>query len=41
MKIQQVEDKAFSTYGRVLKGYALSPLLKAMEHTPLPKGEVI
>ena len=41
MKIQQVEDKAFSTYGRVLEGYALSPLLKAMEHTPLPKGEVI
>ena len=36
MKIQQVEDKAFSTYGRVLEGYALSPLLKAMEHTPLP-----
>lgn len=31
MKIQQVEDKAFSTYGRVLEGYALSPLLKAME----------
>lgn len=41
MKIRQVEDKAFSTYGRVLTGYALSPLLKAMEHTPLSKGEVI
>ena len=38
--MQKVTDKSFGKYGRVLDGYALSGLLEAMKHTPLP-DEVI
>lgn len=41
MRIQKVTDQTFKAYGRVLKGYDVSALLKSMEHTPLPEGEVI
>ncbi len=41
MKVQKVTEKAFAPYGRVLKGYPVAPLLKVMEHMPLPEGEVI
>ncbi|WP_426348517.1 DUF4867 family protein [Alloiococcus sp. CFN-8] len=41
MHIKKVTDLCFSSYGRVLEGYDVSQLLKAMEHTPLPLGEVI
>lgn len=41
VKIRSVTDKEFLPYGRVLEGYALEPLLRVMEHTPLPDGEVI
>lgn len=40
MIVQKVTDKSFGKYGRVLDGYALSGLLEAMKHTPLP-DEVI
>lgn len=36
MNVQKVTDKSFGRYGRVLSGYALSGLLEAMKHTPLP-----
>ena len=41
MKVQKVTEKAFAPYGRVLEGYPVAPLLKVMEHMPLPEGEVI
>lgn len=41
MKILNVTDPAFKAYGRVLKGYAAAPILKEMEHTPLPQEGVI
>ena len=41
MKIQKITEKAFAPYGRVLEGYPVGPLLKVMEHMPLPEGEVI
>ena len=40
MKIKSVTDFSFKRYGRILKGYQLSKLLKAMEHTPLPKDVI-
>lgn len=40
MKIKQVTDPAFQAYGKVITGYELEDLLKAMEETPLP-GDVI
>ncbi|MGF6990718.1 hypothetical protein M2150_001989 [Lachnospiraceae bacterium PM6-15] len=36
MNIQNVNDPAFSKYGKVLTGYNCTQLLKEMEHTPLP-----
>ena len=41
MKMQKVTDAAFGVYGRVLEGYDIEPLLKAMCHTPLPEDEVL
>ncbi len=40
MNIQKVTDSSFGKYGKVLKGYSVSRILKEMEHTPLPE-EVI
>ena len=37
MKIQNVTDDAFRRYGKVLEGYDLAELLKAMKHTPVPE----
>ena len=39
--MQKVTDAAFGVYGRVLEGYDIEPLLKAMCHTPLPEDEVL
>lgn len=36
MKIFSVEDKEFAPYGKVLKGYDVTCLMKALEETPLP-----
>ena len=41
MKILNVTDTEFKTYGKVLEGYDTAELLKAMEHAPLPLDEVI
>lgn len=41
MEILKVTDAEFKTYGKVLEGYDMTDLLKAMEHTPLPLDEVI
>lgn len=41
VKMQKVTDAAFGVYGRVLEGYDIEPLLKAMCHTPLPEDEVL
>ena len=39
MKIYSVLDKEFAPYGKVLEGYDVAPLLKALdEETPLPEG---
>lgn len=40
MIIQNVSDKAFSKYGRILKGYDFSLLLQKMEETPLPEDVI-
>ena len=40
MKIQSVLEPAFCSYGRVIAGYPLDELLRAMENTPCP-DEVI
>lgn len=36
MQIQKVTEPGFKKYGKVLEGYDVHALLKAMEHTPLP-----
>lgn len=42
MKICDVRDGAFLSYGRVLEGYDVSEMLKVMEEkTPVPEGRVI
>ena len=41
MEILKVTDAEFKTYGKVLEGYDMTELLKAMEHAPLPLDEVI
>ena len=39
MKIYSVLDKEFAPYGKVLTGYDVSDLIKALdEKTPLPDG---
>ena len=40
MKIQNVADASFRKYGKVLKGYDFSALLKEMKHTPVPDDVV-
>ena len=41
MIIRNVSDISFLPYGKVLKGYDLAPIMKAMESTPLPEDDVI
>lgn len=36
MKVQGITEASFGKYGKVLKGYSVSRILKEMEHTPLP-----
>ena len=38
MKIHSIHDSAFAPYGKVLEGYDVSRLLKAMETIPLPES---
>lgn len=40
MKIRDVTDEAFKTYGQVLAQYDCAERLKEMEHTPLPKDVI-
>ena len=40
MTVKKVTDSAFKAYGRVIKGYDFSGLLKAMEQTPLPEDVI-
>ena len=40
MTVKKVTDAAFKAYGRVIKGYDFSGLLKAMEQTPLPEDVI-
>lgn len=40
MKIQQVTDKAFAKYGRVVTGIDFSELVEKMQTTPLPENVV-
>lgn len=40
MELISVRDPEFKTYGRVIEGYDVSGLMKAMESTPLPEGVV-
>lgn len=36
MKIQNVAEDSFRKYGKVLKGYDFSGIMKEMKHTPVP-----
>lgn len=38
MKIHEVTDPLFHAYGRVIRGYDLTELLKVMAETPCPEG---
>lgn len=40
MQIQKVTDPAFKKYGKILKEYDCSALLKEMAHTPLPEDVI-
>ncbi len=40
MKIQNVADASFRKYGKVLKGYDFSGLLREMKHTPVPEDVI-
>lgn len=40
MKIQNVADASFRKYGKVLKGYDFSALLREMKHTPVPEDVI-
>ena len=40
IEIKQVTDPAFRRYGKVIEGYDLTELLKAMENTPVPDDVV-
>ena len=40
MKIQNVNDPAFGKYGKVLKGYDFTALIREMKHTPVPEDVV-
>lgn len=41
MKINNVTDVSFLPYGKVLTGYDVVSIMKAMESTPLPEDDVI
>lgn len=41
MILHNVTDTSFSPYGKVLKGYDVTPIMKAMESTPLPEDDVV
>ena len=41
MKINNVTDVSFLPYGKVLTGYDVTSIMKAMESTPLPEDDVI
>lgn len=41
MKINNVTDGSFLPYGKVLAGYDVASIMKAMESTPLPEDDVI
>ena len=41
MKINNVTDVSFLQYGKVLTGYDVASIMKAMESTPLPEDDVI
>lgn len=41
MKIFQVTDEAFRTYGKVVTGIDLGDLLEAMQNTPCPADQVV
>ena len=38
MKIVPVTDASFAPYGRIVEGYPVEPMLKALAETPLPEG---
>ena len=40
MEVMDVRGPEFKAYGRVIEGYDVSGLMKAMESTPLPDGVV-
>lgn len=40
MTIKKVTDPAFRAYGRIITGYDLDGMLKAMEQTPLPEDVI-
>lgn len=40
MNIRSVSNPEFAAYGRVIRGYDVSGLMKEMEHTPLPQDVV-
>ena len=40
MEVMDVRGPEFKAYGRVIEGYDVSGLMKAMESTPLPDGAV-
>ena len=41
MILHSVTDSSFLPYGKVLKGYDVALIMKAMESTPLPEDDVI
>lgn len=40
LQIKKITDKSFAKYGRVITEYDVTPLLNAMENTPLPEEVV-
>lgn len=40
MEIRNVTDSSFRRYGKILKGYDCTRLVKEMEHTPLPEDVI-
>lgn len=40
MKIQNVTDASFRKYGKVLKGYDFTALIREMKHTPVPENVI-
>lgn len=41
MEIKNVSDPSFAQYGKVVEGYDISPLIKALLSTPKPAGSVV